>query len=181
MPSEKFMKYVELFSQFYKEDKVSAKWGKELLSFRPSINLEEELKKIDPSYNEEEFVDVAFTILRVIRDFSNGVSPKADEEKVQIITEVFLSNNHDILEHVRIHASSVVNTFEDIDYEVTTKRSKKDPNIVISKSIVLSLIYNDPMKPDTNNRFALEISTKELKEIMKALEDALETIEKIDR
>ncbi|MUT64919.1 hypothetical protein [Paenibacillus sp. NEAU-GSW1] len=182
MTLEQFRRYVELFSQFYKDGKVGAKWGREQVYFRPTIDLDEELPKIDSTFSEEEFVDVAFIILKVVRDLSNGVSSKnIDEAKIQIISEIFLNQNEDVLEHARIRSTSVINTFEEIDYEIATKRSKEDPNYIIGTSVILSLVYNDSIKPDSNHRFALELSTKELKEIVKVLEEAVDTIKKIDR
>jgi len=177
MFEDKYNKYVELFAQLYSEGKIDVRWGREIVGFRPLIKIEEIISNLDPSCSEEEFIEVALDSLHILRELALGRKPK-DEEKSEIISVAFLKDQ-DILDHVRVHTSSFVNTLNNIDYEISTRRNKENPNLVLGYSIILNFLYSNPIDPEENNRFSIELTTKELRQLVKKFTEIIESVEKL--
>jgi len=64
MDINKFIDYVKLFSDLYAKNTIEINWRKESPGFRSSISLDTELPKINSSFSEEEFLPVAFKIIK---------------------------------------------------------------------------------------------------------------------
>lgn len=184
MDNNRFEAYVKVFTDLYSQDKISVKWRKESAGLRLQVNLADELARIDSSFIEEEFLEVAFLVIRVTKEIVIGETPEEiDSNKLDIIRKLFL-NDPDFIEYIYIQASSKVSVVENIDYEILTKRSEKNPNEIKGYSSLVNLVIGDSYErgDDSNfKRLLVEVTKYELKHTIKTLQNILEELENLNK
>ncbi|WP_137791940.1 hypothetical protein [Bacillus sp. E(2018)] len=175
MKIEDFIIQVKLFKKFYDEKKIVIIWRKNEQGLKILEEFKDSLSNMEIS--EQEIVDIGFEILHLSQAIATGNIPlhSLNEEKLQVIKEYFL--DEDLLQQINIHTSSVNNIIESFDTEILTKRNKKNPEKIITLTSLISFSYrNSYSKFENIDSFSLELSKKDLEELIKNLNKTLDDL-----
>lgn len=182
MEIEVFKEYLYLFKQLYVEEKIEISWSKESAGFKTLFDIDELLPS---NMNKDDFLNASFSIIRAAQNIAVGLLPEDKEEIEQfsLVNEIFLESNQELISLINIHSSSNLKILDEIDFEILTKRSKTNPNEIISLTTCLNLFVKDLSKREDDNnihKVSLELSIKEIKYIIETLENTLESLESIN-
>ncbi|MFU7590101.1 hypothetical protein ACMX9J_14350 [Priestia sp. RMT2NF4] len=182
MENKDYITYVELFSKLYSEGQIEIKWLNHSAQFRATEEVEEEIQK-SVNISHEEFIKVAFEIVRISQALATGINPKNyDRDKIKIISEIFLTPER--LEFINVHCYSKNNVLEGFDYDILTKRSQEKPTEVLAYTALLNFISADvygEKENDNYNKLTLELSKKEMLKLIENLKGIYSNMESLEK
>lgn len=199
MDFKRYLEYVKYISQLLNEKNIEILWRQNNGGLNVKIDLETELPKVNPSFIEEEFIEVTFEVIAISRliaidnvlDEKNGykdiknVSKNTDIsliDKIQIIKENFL--NDKLIQYINVQTQSITNVLEDINFDILTKRSRKNPSKVITYSALLSLYIRDGhtnVDNEVADKITVELTEQDILNTIDLLNDTLSSMEKIKK
>ncbi|HET7626931.1 MAG TPA: hypothetical protein VFK44_00965 [Bacillales bacterium] len=182
MDLERFMSYFDTLFTFYASNQISIRWKRNAMGIISSVDLESELKQADSSFSEEEFLDVAFETLSLVKSIVMEEPISAAQEKIEAVEKTFLKDKKD-REFIYIQCSTNLNSIDEIDYEVLTKRNENNFNNVAAYSSLLNIKYSDPdiSRTESPNKLVVELSRKEIEVLIKDFQKILETLNDLER
>lgn len=173
MDIKKFEVYTTLFARLYDEGKILVKWGAQSTGMRSKVDVETELSSCgEEGLTEQDFLKAAFSIISISKKISIGLDSELESDKHKIVSTIFLKNNKQLKDYILVQSSSRSNVFEDLDYEILTKRDKSDITKILTNTILVNLFGRDASsKADEPifNKFAIELTENELEELITSL------------
>ncbi|MGG1073117.1 hypothetical protein ABE178_25360 [Priestia megaterium] len=195
MKAQNYETYLKLFTKLFKNDDISVVWKSRGGSVRTDIDLEDELSKIDDSLSEDDFFQLSFEIISLARLIAMGNVTQEEEEgtevennddeisfshKIDLISEYFITQ--ELIDHINVQTQPLTNVIDEFDYEIITKRNKKDPSKIMSYSVMLNLLLRDNFSNLDNGqveRVAVEMTEKEIRDTIEMLQESLTALEKM--
>lgn len=167
----------ELFLELYGNGDLEVDWRKDSTGLRSLIDLDDRLLKKKCDFDKEEFISATFEIIQASRSIALGEKPSdITEDQKNLILNKFLSNDETV-QNIILGSTSNNMVFEDLDYEILTKRSKYDPNNILCYTILLNFNYKHGESQESIN---IELTKGQLKKIIKEYETILSHLLKIE-
>lgn len=199
MNLNKYTEYVKCFSQLYHNNEIEILWRKNNGGLNVKLDLKNELPNINPSFKENEFIDVAFEVISISRMIAidndlylkNDINDKRFEnkncdisviDKIKVIKENFL--NDKLIHYINVQTSSITNIMEDINIDILTKRSRKEPSKIITYSALLSLYIRDNhtnIDDEVSDRITVELTEQDIRNTINHLTKALVALENLKK
>lgn len=145
---------------------------------RTKTSINKLLAEIDQSINDKEFVSFVFSLLEVVRDLAIGeVKENVDGKMLDFANNLFL-NNQALREEIYIRCTTNTNLLEVVDYEILTKRNKKDYNKIETFSSLINIRINNHYGQGNENskHFIFEVSKNEICNMIETLQKALKEL-----
>lgn len=171
----------KLFFKLLEQKKLEIKWHRNASLLRASNDLKEEINKNSHDIEEKEFIHEAFRISNIMRDVAIGekISDR-DKNKIDIV-ENYLTENPELKNQIIIKTMSNLNSFDGINYEILTKRSKKDVKKILTYSALLNISYcslSDDEK-DSYNNVVIELTKEDIEKTVTDLKNILDTMNEV--
>lgn len=184
---------IEKFFDLFEEDLISLNWNKSNISFslvngsRTMDKIVQEINKgiseEDDSISEREIVEAFFAIMtnRVGRYYQDDVANNEDDNKITEYIETSVNSEilKEINKNIYFDNSILNNRFEDIKYEIITKRDSNDLNNI--KGYTARLVLENLDVQRDKNIFELELKLNELEKIINTLTKAKEDIDYLNK
>lgn len=183
MNREQKISCVKALANLYDNGKIELVWRRESSGVRSTVELNEELSQLGLNVNEQEFVRVAFDVMRIARAISIG-EEITDEESalVEAVKEHFLQGNKNLLDFINVHSTSLVGTLDDIDYEILTKRKKSNPKETLSHTVMVKFYVTDTDERDrTTKQIPVELTKGELEDLISLFSSIHSYLSELDR
>ena len=169
--------YAKAFLDLNTIGNITIKSNQSSAYLRTEINLKKELKKYDDSFEEKEFLNVAFAIVKTIRGLVLKDDQRLDEDLIEIAEELLL-NIPGLREEMIVKASSNLDLLDEINYEILTKRNKNEICKIDFYSVLLNI--NTTKIKERSSSLNVELTRNEINEIIVMLQRALEEINNIE-
>ena len=169
--------YAKVFSDLISNGNLTIKSNQSSAYLRTEIKLNKEVKKYDDSFEEKEFLRVAFAIVNTIRGIVLKDEQRLDEDLIEIAEEL-MSNIQGLREEMLIKSSSNLELLDEINYEILTKRDKDEIHKVDFYSVLLNI--NTIKTKDKSNSLTVELTRNEINKIIVMLQKSLEEINNLE-
>lgn len=162
--------FSKLLLESYRNNLIHIEWNKNGYS----LKIDEDLDFNDNEKNE--FINFTFSVVNIVRKIltNNKISEK-DEVKLEIAYEIS-QHESEYVETINLKEISLLSTFKSFDYNILSHYNKANNEEI--KSVVLQFNYED--SSDTNY-INIEISKKELNDLINTLNLALSDLESLEK
>lgn len=180
MKNQSFHYFAELLKGFIDRDIVRIDWGKSNQGLKLSKTAKEKLKESEYPITEEEFAEISFEIIYICIALSAGTINimEFEESKVDIVKSNFLTD--DLKDEINIKTSSSSKVVEEFNYQILTKRNVNNPEDIITYSILLEILSNEPRLSTRDSKYLdninLEVSEKQLRDLIKTLTQIIDNV-----
>lgn len=163
-------KYAEILLSAFNSGLLEIVWNTSGFSLRVDPKRKEQL----PELKEKEFIDYAFSIIRMIADLAEGKSTEdALDKDLEIAREIYEREN-DLENHLYIKRNSKINCFKYLESQIISYRNEENPKeIDVNSSIVKIMTEMD----DEDISYTFEISRRDLGNL---IDNLIELKEKMD-
>lgn len=172
MDKEKRNKYSEVLLNAYQNGVLKIVWSTSGFS----MAIDSKRKEMIPEIKEEDFVEYAFSIIKMVIDLVEkreiDEKYKDDLETAQIIFD----KEHDLKNHLYIKKNSKIHCFKLLEYEIISHRSEDNPTDIEATSAILKMVIE---KEDDETTYAFETSKRDLEDIIDKLVELKEKIDTI--
>ena len=170
MTAEKRNKYAEVLLDSYNAGIFKIVWS----SSGFTIAVDSKRKELIPEVNDEEFIDYAFSVIKIVIDLADGRETAEEKERDLEVARLIFEKEYDLKNHLFIKRNCKTDCFKLLEYELIAHRSEENPINIEANSVILKIVTE---KNDAENSHAFEISRRDLEDMINKL---VELKEKID-
>ncbi len=170
MNKEKRNKYSEVLLNAYQNGVFKVVWSTSGFS----MAIDSKRKEMIPEIKEEDFVEYAFSIIKMVIDLAEERKIDEKYEGDLEIAQIIFDKEYDLKNHLYIKKNSKINCFKLLEYEIISHRSEDNPIDIMATSAIVKMIIE---KEDDETTYAFETSRRDLENIIDKL---VELKEKID-
>lgn len=172
MDKEKKIKYSEALLNAYQNGVLKIVWS--VSGF--SIAIDSKRKETIPEIKEEEFVEYAFSVIKIIIDLAEEKEIDENYKNDLETAKKIFDKEHDLKNHLYIKKNSKIDCFKLLEYEIISHRSEDNPtNIEVTSAIIKMVIE----RGDDESTYTFETSRRDLEDIIAKLIEIKEKIEMI--
>lgn len=169
---EKRNKYKEILLNSYLNGVLKIIWSKSGFS----LAVDSKRKELAVEIKEEDFVEYAFSIFKMVIDLAEGKEItekyKGDLEAAGIILE----KEYNLKNHLYIKRNSQIDGFKLLEYDIISHRNEKNPKDIEAASAILKFVIE---KGEHDKAFSFEVSRRDLEDIIDGLLELREKMEMI--
>lgn len=170
MDQETRNKYSEILLYAYQTGIFKIVWSTSGFS----MAIDSRKKDMIPEVKEEDFVEYAFSIIKMVIDLAEKKEIDEKYEGDLKTARVIFDKEYDLKNHLYIKKNCIIDCFKILEYEIISHRNPDKPfNTEVSSAIVKIMTE----KEDNETSHAFEISRRDLEDIIDKL---IELREKID-
>lgn len=141
-----------------------------------SLGIDPKKRKMFPELKEKEFIEYAFSIIKIVADIAEDkVSEDISEDELKIAREIYNLEN-DLRNHLFIKRNSKINCFRLLETQIISYRNDENPREIEASSAIVKVIAE---KDDDDISYAFEISQRDLDEILDNLIELKEKMESL--
>lgn len=172
MDKEKRNKYSEVLLNAYQNGVFKIVWSASGFS----MAIDSKRKEMIPEIKEEDFVDYAFSIIKMVVDLAEEreIDEKCEGD-LETAKKIF-DKEHDLKSHLYIKKNSKINCFKLLEYEIISHRSEENPTDIEATSAIVKMVIE---KEDDETIYAFETSKRDLEDIINKLVELKEKIDTI--
>ncbi|NBJ91238.1 hypothetical protein [Parablautia muri] len=102
-----------------------------------TLRVDPKRKEVIPELKEKEFIDYAFSIIRMVADLAEGKSTEdALEKDLETASEIYAREN-DLKNHLYVKRNSKINCFKHFESQIISYRNEENPKeIAVNSAIV---------------------------------------------
>ena len=119
-----------------------------------------------PEVKDEEFVEYAFSIIKMVIDLAEGKESTAWDEKDVIVAEKILAQEYDLKSHLYIKKNSNVECFKLMEYDIISHRNENEPTHIEATSAILKMTIESV---NEEKAYSFEVSMRDLEDIINKL------------
>lgn len=131
-----------------------------------SIAIDSKRKELLPEVKEEEFVDYAFSIIKMVINLAENKDIEKYEECDFEIAKKIYENEYDLKNHLCVKKNSKMECFKLLEYEIISHRNAENPVNIEVNSIIIKVMTE---KDDDENAYSFELSRRDLEDIIDRL------------
>lgn len=170
MTTEKRSKFIETLLEAYNTGIFKIVWS----SSGFTMAVDSKRKELIPEINDEEFVDYAFSIIKMVIDLADGREIAEEKTRDLELARLIFEKEDDLRNHLFIKRNSKMDCFKLLEYELIAHRSEENPINIEANSAIVRIVTE---KNDMEDSHAFEISRRDLNAMINKL---MELKEKID-
>lgn len=172
MDKDKRNKYSEILLNAYQNGVLKIVWSTSGFS----MAIDSKRKETIPEIKEEEFVEYAFSIIKLVVDLAE--EKKVDENyKNDLETaKIIFDKEHNLKNHLYIKKNSKIDCFKLLEYEIISHRNEDNPTDIEATSAVVKMVIE---KGDEESTYTFETSRRDLEDIIDKLVELKEKLEMI--
>ena len=170
MDNEKRKIYSEVLLNAYQNGVFKVIWSTSGFS----MAIDSKKKEMIPEIKEEDFVEYAFSIIKMVIDLAEEKKTNEKYEGDLKIAQIIFDKEHDLKNHLYIKRNSKIDYFKLLEYEIISHRSEDNPTDIEATSAIIKMVIE---KEDDETTYVFETSKRDLEDIIDKL---VELKEKID-
>ncbi len=170
MDQEKRSRYAEILLNAYQNDIFKIVWSTSGFS----MAIDSKKKDMLPELKEEEFIEYAFSIIKMVIDLAEDRVANEKYEGDLKIAQAIFEKEHDLKNHLYIKRNSKMDCFKLLEYEIISHRNKENPANIEATSAIIKMMIE---KEDNETVYAFETSRRDLEDMINKL---IELKEKVD-
>lgn len=172
MDKDKRNKYSEILLNAYQNGVLKIVWSTSGFS----MAIDSKRKETIPEIKEEEFVEYAFSIIKLVVDLAE--EKKVDENyKNDLETaKIIFDKEHNLKNHLYIKKNSKIDCFKLLEYEIISHRNEDNPTDIEATSAVVKMVIE---KGDEESTYTFETSRRDLEDIIDKLVELKKKLEMI--
>ena len=170
MDKEKRNKYSEVLLNAYQNGVLKIIWSTSGFS----MAIDPMRKEMIPEIQEEEFVEYAFSIIKMVSDLAEERRVDEKCEKDLETAKIIFDKEHDLKNHLYIKKNSKIDCFKLLEYEIISHRSSDNPQNIKATSAIVEILIE---KEDEEKIHTFEVSKRDLGVIIDKLLELKEKIE----
>ncbi len=170
MNIEEKNKYAEILLNAYNGGLLKIVWSTSgfLLGIDPKG------KELLPELKEKDFVDYAFSIIKIVLDLAEEKEKNdISENDLETAKEIYIQEK-DLKNHIFVKRNSKINCFKLLESQIISYRNDEDPKKIDANSAILKMVTE---KDDEDTSYTFEISRRDLENVLDSL---MELKEKMD-
>lgn len=169
MDKERKKEYAEILLNAYNNDVLRIIWSTS--GFSIAVNPKK--KEFIPEIKEDDFVEYAFSIIKLVAALAEDRGVDDEEENDIETARIIFEKEDNIKEHLYIKRTSKLDCYKLLEYEIISHRDEENPVNVSATSAILRMVIE---KDEDEIRYAFEISRRDLEEIIDKLIELKEKI-----
>lgn len=172
MDKEKKIKYSKALLSAYQNGVLKIVWSTSGFS----IAIDSKRKGTIPEIKEEEFIEYAFSVIKIIIDLAEEKEIDENYKNDLEIAKKIFDKEHDLKNHLYIKKKSKIDCFKLLEYEIISHRSEDNPINIEATSAIVKMVIE---KGDDESTYTFETSIRDLEDIIAKLVEIKEKIEMI--
>lgn len=170
MDKEKRNEYSEILLNAYQNGVFRIIWSTSGFS----MAIDPKRKEMIPEIKEEDFVEYAFSIIKIVIDLAEERVIDLKYENDLETAQTIFDQEHDLKNHLYIKKNSKIDCYKLLEYEIISHRSEDNPTDIEATSAIVKMVTE---KEDDEDSYVFEISKRDLENIIDKL---IELKEKLD-
>ncbi len=170
MDKEKRGRYADVMFNAYQNGVFKIIWGTSGFS----MAVDPKRKRMIPEVKDKDFVDYAFSIIKMVVDLAQEREIVGKNELDLEIAKKIFEKEHDLKNHLYIKRNSRINCFKLLDYEIISHRSEENPTKIEATSAIVRI---EAEEENEEVSYTFETSRRDLEDIIDKL---VELKEKLD-
>lgn len=173
MDKEKRSKYAEILLKAYQNNAFKIVWS----ASGYSMVVDSKKKDLFPEIKEKEFVEYAFSVIKIIVDL---VEQEAIDEKNESDLEAarfILDREPGLKNHLYIKRNSKIDCFKRLECEIISHRNEEEPICVEATSAIVKVIVE---KNEEDISYMFETSIRDLNDIIGELTELKKRMQMIE-
>lgn len=139
-----------------------------------SLGIAPQKEYVIPELKKQEFVDYAFSIIKIVMDLAENKENEDVLESDLEIAKIIYGQEKDLINHLYVKRNSKINCFKLLESQIISYRNRENPRKIEANSAVLKMILE---KDDDDTSYTFEISRRDLGDVIDQL---IELKEKMD-
>ena len=170
MKQEKKDKYAKVLLHVYQSGLLKIVWT--ISGF--SLGMNPNGKEIVSELKEKEFIDYAFSIIKIVMELAEEETIEdVSETDLEIAREIY-KQEKDLKNHLYIKKNSKINCFRFLRTQIISYRNEENPKEIEANSAIIKMIMEND---DDDESCTFEVSRRDLGDI---IEQLMELKEKMD-
>ncbi len=170
MDKEKRNKYSEILLNAYQNNIFKIVWSTSGFS----MAIDSKRKEMIPEVKDEDFVEYAFSIIKMVIDLAEEKEIDEKYEGDLETAKIIFDKERDLKNHLYIKRNSKIDCFKLLDYEIISHRNEDNPTDIEATSAIVKIVIE---QEDDETSYTFETSRRDLEDIIDKL---VELKEKLD-
>lgn len=170
MGKDKKNEYANLLINAYNRGVLKIVWT----TFGFTLGIDSKRKEQITELKEKEFVDYAFSIIKIVMDMAENKEIEDISEKDLEIAKIIYNKEKDLKNHLWIKQNSKINCFKLLESQIISYRNEENPKEIEVNLAIIKIVAE---KDDDDISYSFEISRRDLGDVIDKL---IELEEKMD-